>query len=493
MKRLFVIITLILTAAAFYTWLIQPEQQEEVPVMYWKSDANPQRYEQIRLFHKWLIDKGHVNEKGRPEVELRLDPSSPQTSMIHAVSGVGGDVIDVYEVTRFFHSMGVAEDLTPYVAKGHYDISHTYPGLDGLFVFDGHQYAYLCNGSVYNMWFNVDTLKKYGMSPPPEEWTPEEFEKYAAEYVKRANADNPNPRLFFGQSITGQDGFLLCITRSEGYDFYNETLTSSTVNNPATLKGLKLFYKWTYKDRLFPTSADVASANDAGGYGGMNYSQFINGKLAMIIAGRFALIRFRELSEPLTVCSSQYPMYGFKNMIVSARSVIMYKGSKNKDLARLFFEFLADREYNEYIIEGSDGLPPNPSYAVGNPKYLNPRPNEGNVHSAELKWALKCSYSNAISPYFNLLGTNWTTQAMGKYFSEQASAEEALAEAQMRYNMGIADTIRDNSELRVRWEKGVADQKIIDECKRVGKKIPAKLIANPFYLGYYRSRGMLEE
>ena len=311
--------------------------------------------------------------------------------------------------------------------------------------------------------------------------------------MKRANADNPKPQNFFGESIANKEPFLLCMSRSMGHDFYNETMTRSNINNPATEKALELFYKWTYEDRLFPTAADVASANEAGGYGGATFSQFINGKLAMIITGRFALIRFRELKDPINVWATQYPMWDFKNMIVAARSTIVYKGSKNKEFTRLFMEFLADKDYNEYIIEGADGLPPNPSYAIGNPKYLTPRPNEGNVHSAELKWALETSFCPSISPYFNILGSNWTIYVMGKYFNGRATAKEALQEAEMRYNTGIDDAIKANDELRKQWEADIASQKIIDKCKEQGEKIPAKLIINPFYLGYYRAKGLLEE
>lgn len=493
MKKLFVLIVQILTAASVYTWLSEPSMQEEVPVMYWKSDSNPQRFEQIELFHNWLKKHGHVTKDGKPGVELRLDQSSIQTSMIHAVSGVGGDIIDVGAVTKFFHSMGVAEDLTPTAAAGKFDMTNTYSGLKGMLIFNGRQYAFICNGNLHNMWFNLDTLKKYGMPPPPEEWTPEEFEKYAREYVKRANEGNPRPRNFFGQSMVSQERMLLSMTRSLGYDFFNETMTASAIDNPATLKSLELLYKWTYEDRLFPTAAEVASANETGGYGGAVYSQFINGKLAMIITGRYALIRFRELEAPINIHSSQYPMWDFKSMVISSRSTIIYKGSTNKKYAELFMTFLADKEYNDYIIEGADGLPPNPVYAIGNPKYLNPRPNEGNVHAAELRWAMEISLPASESPYFNVLGTNWTTYVMGKYFSNSVTAQAALAEARMRYDMGIADTVKANDELREQYKIDMANQKIIDECKARGKKIPAKLIKNPFYLVYYRARGMLEE
>ncbi len=492
MKNLFLLISGVLIIASLYTWMTMADHRSNVPVIYWKSDANPQRYEQVDLFHQWLRDNNHVTPEGKPVVELRLDPGSRQSSVIHAVSGVGGDLIDTGVMTRFFYAMGVTEDLAPAAANGGYGLDNTYRGLEGALVFNGDQRAYLCNAAVANLWFNLDTLKKYGMDAPPEEWTPEEFEAYGKEFVKRANADNPKNRVFFGQSMAGNANFILCIARSNGLDFYNETMTRATIYNDVNINTFKLLYKWTYVDRLFPTATELESANVESGYGGVGFAMFLNGRYAMVNAGRYALIRFREFTRPINLHSAQYPMYEFKNMVITARSVIIYAGSRNKEYAGLFLEFLAGRRYNEYIIEGADGLPPNPRYAIGNPRYLSPSPNEGNVHAAELKWALECAYPGSESPYFNMMGTNWINNGMDKYFNNLCSAEDALKEAELRYNTGIADSIKANPELRTQWEKDVKDQTIIDECKAQGKKIPADLIKNPFYLAYYEARNMLE-
>lgn len=492
MKKLFLAILGILIVASIYTWMTRASHQKEVPVIYWKSDANPQRYEQIELFHKWLVKKGHVTPTGKPAAELRLDPSDARSSMIHAVSGVGGDLIETNTV-RFYEAMGVTDDLTPYAKQGKYDIAHTYKGLAGILDVNGKQRAYITNGAVGNFWCNLDTFKKYDMPEPPEEWTPEEFEAFGKEFVARANKDNPKNRVFFGQSILTSMTMVQCISRSKGYDFYNETLTRSTINNPEVVKAFKLLYKWTYEDRLFPTAAEVASANVQSGYGGANFSQFMSQQYAIIQTGRYALIRFREFATPLNVKSVQLPMYEFKNLLISARQITVYAGSKNKQLARWFLEFLADKDYNDYIIEHADGLPPNPEFAIGNPKYLAPRPNEGNVHAAELKWALEIALPNASSPYFNLMGTDWSSYSLNKYTNNLCSAEEAAQEAEARYNASIADSIEANPELKAQWEKDTEDQVKINELKEKGLKIPAKLIKNPFYLAYYRAKGMLEE
>ena len=43
------------------------------------------------------------------------------------------------------------------------------------------------------------------------------------------------------------------------------------------------------------------------------------------------------------------------------------------------------------------------------------------------------------------------------------------------------------------WEEDWALQQKIDAFKKEGKKIPVEWIKNPFYVKYYRDRGMLDE
>ena len=71
--------------------------------------------------------------------------------------------------------------------------------------------------------------------------------------------------------------------------------------------------------------------------------------------------------------------------MISARCATLYAGSKRPEYAKLFFAYLAGPENNDYIVTGSDGLPPNPEYAFGNPEFENPaaHPNERDTSAVD--------------------------------------------------------------------------------------------------------------
>ncbi|MDA3873042.1 MAG: hypothetical protein PF795_03680, partial [Kiritimatiellae bacterium] len=189
------------------------------------------------------------------------------------------------------------------------------------------------------------------------------------------------------------------------------------------------------------------------------------------------------------------PSEGFDNLILTARTATLYAGSEHPDLAALFFQFMADRSYNDFIIEGSDGLPPNPKYAVGNPAYLDPpdHPNEGNTHALELEWARTIGLPSPQSPYYKSTGQNWSQYAREKFLNGLATAEEAAAETQERMNGAIQVSIDATPRLRPQYEADLELQAKIDTLKAEGRPIPRKWIRNPFYVDYYRSIGQLLE
>eukprot|EP00831_Metopus_contortus_P020667 TRINITY_DN19134_c0_g2_i1.p2 TRINITY_DN19134_c0_g2~~TRINITY_DN19134_c0_g2_i1.p2 ORF type:complete len:265 (-),score=41.39 TRINITY_DN19134_c0_g2_i1:36-830(-) len=195
MNKLFFVILCLLCVASGITVMTKHNRQTERPVIYWKSDTNPQRYEQIELFHQWLVKNGHVDKNGKPIVELRLDAANNQSKLIQAVSGVGGDIIDS-NVSEFY-PLGVICDITDGSKAGRYSLDNTYPGLRRDLSVDGKQYGYPCNGNVMGLWVNDDTFAKYGMKAPPEIWTPEQFEKIGKEFVTRGNKDLIRRRVFF--------------------------------------------------------------------------------------------------------------------------------------------------------------------------------------------------------------------------------------------------------------------------------------------------------
>ncbi len=494
MKKLFFAVLTALTLAGLYTYFSQPTQKSDVPLIYWKSDTNPQRIEQIELFQKWLVKKGYVDKDGKPIAQLVLDAAGNQSSLIQAVSGVGGDAIDAYVAN--FQPLGVCADITEYGKELNFSEKDTYAGIWPMLCANGRQYAYPCNIGTSTWWGNRDTFAKYGMDAPPETWDIETFERIGTEFVKRANAGKARQDVYFVPAVTQTAIIPQMMARAEGVDMYNETLTAATMNNDAYIRAYEALRRWTDDLHLAPNAAEVASMSTAGGYGGVSLSQFISGKFAMILFGRYCLVRFREEPTPINFTNSQLALGPYKNVLIMARSAILYQGSKNKDLIKYFFEFLADKDYNDYIIRGADGLPPNPKFAENNPELYRPAkyPNEGNVHELEYKWTRDIGIIAPLSPYFR--GTSfdtWVRYSMDKYFNNRApSAAAALQEAEDRYNEGIEAAISADPHLKEAYLRDVELQKKIDEYKREKKKLPAHWIKNPFYQKYYRDMGMLE-
>lgn len=541
MKKLFALIFLGLVAATFYTTCSSRERVSDCPVITWRTDTNPQREEQVMLFREWLVKNGHVlkDRDGRtvlysaeeaaelyreygvngvplkpgdphhvssgtpkPGGDVLLETANNQSTLIQAVSGMAGDIFDTDNVLGF-QQLGIGVDITADAEQNGFGRADTYPGMAGnLTGMDGGQYAYPCNGASVSIFINLGTLKKHGFDRPPLEWTPEEFEEMGKAYVKKANEGLGRQRNFFFQSFESgwSEHMMMCIMRSRGLDIYNETLTRSVADDERLRHVFALLHKWTFHDKLAPAAADVAAISDgsAAGYGGADFSALASGRYAMLIQARYCLIRLREIqSQTNTVMEfgvSQMPMYEFKNHPLIARAAMLYRGSRQPELAKRFLQFLAGKEYNLYIVEGADGLPPNPSEMKEEIAAISRQyPNETNVHASEFEWAQTIALPPFRSPYVKAGTPKWLLNGLKQFFNNRMTLEEAVTQVENRYNMEIETSKNTNPAMKKQWDEDWAIQQKIDKYKEEGRKIPARWIKNPFHLKYYREKNMLEE
>ena len=491
MRNLFIIIALLLILASVATWLTRAEQ-EGVTTIVWTAGLSEDRIEQVAAFHEWMKKTGRVNEKGEPLFRVRLEAADNQSTLIQAVSGMAGDLIDHVPVKRFA-PMGVLEDITDFARENGLDPGSNYGAARDLLMYDNRQYAYACNLAASALLCNVDTFRKYGMEPPPAEWTPEEFEQIGLEFIRRANAGKPRQEIFFAGAMPG---VILPLARSMGRDMFNETLTAPQLTDPAFLKALKLYHRWVDELHLIPTAAEIASESTAqSSVNNASTPQLISGRYAMIVTGRYVNMDLRRFkTEPVNLSFSQYPEYDFKNLVFISRNTAIFKGSKHKDLAKIFLLFLASREYNELLIRSSDGLPPNPTIVSADMKEIaTKRPNEHDSNELEFTWARTIALPNYYSPYVKTGSTNWLQNGINRYFNRRSSLDETLQYIEDRYNSEIELSKQAIPAMMKAWEEDWALQQKIDAFKKEGKKIPVEWIKNPFYVKYYRDRGMLDE
>lgn len=491
MKKLFLAILAVLCIASVVT-VVTLKGRNTRPTIVWSASLCQERVDQVAAFHKWLRANGYVDKDGELLFTVQLENANNQSILIQAVSGMAGDLIDYVPVKRFA-PMGVLEDITDYAKEKGLDPGSNYGSARDLLMHEDRQYAYPCNLAASALLCNVDLFRKYGMNPPPEEWTPDQFEAIGKEFVRRANEGKPRQETFFSGAMPE---VIQLIARSAGVDVFNETLTAPQMTDKRFVEALMRYHSWVVDLHLIPTSAEIASeSTDASSVNNQSTPQLVSGRYAMIMTGRYVNMDLRRFkADPVNLAFVQPPEYGFKNLLLNSRNTAIYNGSKHKDLAKIFLLFLASKEYNEIIIKSSDGLPPNPKWAENNPEFLNPPgwKNEGDLHRNELKWARSIAIPESLSPYYPL-AENKINYSNGRVFSGLSSAEEALAISNQSIEHAIKETVAGTASLREDYKRDCERQKKIDEYKAAGKKIPAAWIKNPFYLKYYRETGRLAE
>ncbi|MEM8783231.1 MAG: extracellular solute-binding protein [Planctomycetota bacterium] len=495
MKFLFAAVLLVLAIASLGVRLSQPDLSADRPVIYWVTDQNPARQLQVQRFHDWLIAEGHVDEHGKPVVELRLDMGNSEDAkkVIQSVSGVGGDLMDTSGASmRLLQAMGVLADLTDHAAEHGYGVDQTFPALAPDLTVGGRQYRYPANVATRLMWVNPAVFAQVGLEPPPRRWTWDEFEALGVAFRERANPPGTAPRdrrfLIDEVSLEG-------LARSNGVDALNETGTASALDDPRYVEALETYKRWVYDLNIVPSPDDVAAASGQQGYGGVGLQLFGRGRYAMFEGGRYHLIQLRRFGQlgPLSVVEP--PHRALPVTSLSTRAVTLYVGSKHPELSKLFLEFLASEAYNATIVEDADALPPNPRFTRGEAFERPPLyPKEWGVHSVFREAAEQIGVPKAYSLY--VLPSVINRERGDKeqaFLNGRLTAEQAALGAAEAINQRIASEVERKPELRDSFTLDLATQQRIDALKAEGKPIPASWISNPFHRYDYRARGLLIE
>lgn len=512
MKYTFLAILAFLILASAVRYLTLPDSDSAVPTLYWVTDSNPARQEQVRLFHHWLRKNGHVvrDAQGNPTwdkngslqtiCELRIDTANTDQTkrIIQGVSGVAGDIIDIGSSAAliYYNDIGLIQDVTEEAKRLGYDPSHTFPSIVSEITRDGRQYSFPCNVAFGMIMANVDTFEKYGQPLPPETWTIDEFERRGKEFVAAANSPDQRLRTFFLNGVN-----LLCVYRSRGLSNFNETLTASTLNDGRFVQALELAYRWTYEDRLLPSNADRQSMTTASGYGGVDLQQFNSGIYAMVNNGRHALIQIREFNKtrqlrhqpPMKIKVIGLPYYQFPNIVASTRAAMVYAGSKYKDLAFLFQAYLASEDYNMQIVRDADSLPPDPKYCLTR-QYNTPAdyPEEAGLHEPFYQVS-EIAIGEDHSPYVVPATTlRIVSKAIETFMNQRRTASEAAQDAAHYLNDEIARTLKENPDKRREYDQLTELQKKINQRRANGQPIPLSWIRNPFHRRYYQVMGWIE-
>lgn len=454
------------------------------PIVYWVTDPNPARLEQIALFRAWLA------KRGESDIEVRVDSENQggNKTMVQGVSGIAGDMIDNGGASiRRYQGMGLLEDLTPIFKAAGEPAVGTFPTLTDDLMIDGKVYGTPCNVYVQLFIVNKDAFAKLGMSAPPSRWTFEEFERIGKEFITKANASRNRREVFFANKIDA-----VTLARSVGLPIYNETMTRPWADTNAMAGIYRRIHQWTYDEHLVPSESEKSSLSVEQGYGESDYQLLHRGYFGMIYTGRHALIQLRKMQPPLALTAIEAPHGGFPNVFIGARSLTMYAGGHYKDVAAKFFLFLRSVDYSMHIVRDADGMPPNLS-VLNIPEMLTPanHPNEWELQKAFVELTRASAIANEVSPFVER--ANLRMKAFSAYMSGIGTPESAAADVYAGTLEEINQFVSRTAERRQAYEAALDRQRKIDKLKSANEKIPASWISNPFLRAYYRSKGMVKE
>jgi multiple sugar transport system substrate-binding protein len=271
-------------------------------------------------------------------------------------------------------------------------------------------------------------------------------------------------------------------------------MTRCTLDDPRYVQVLERIHKWTYEDHLLPRALDIASFATSAGYGGVTLQLFNSGNYGMFMMGRYALIQLRQFGK-LKLAVVEPPNDGFPNTTTGTRAACVYTGGKHKDLAELFLAFLASPEYNMQVVADADALPPNPKFTETE-EFKHPKdyPNEWGCHEPFAEAAKTIAITDSASPFVLPSVVQRLTQSYYDAYmsSGRLTAEESGRQLAQQVNAEIQRSLQEDSSLRPRYEDACALQKMIDEYRAAGKKVPLAWIKNPFHRAYYKAHGWAE-
>lgn len=486
MKYVFLVTGIILSLMAYFTPMIIGRTAVDGQKIYWVTDPNPARNLQIDVFKEWL--KENKNKK----VDMSVDTanSSAQKVIIQGVTGVAGDVIDYWGISKLqlLDGIGMMEDVTSIAKKRGFSLDDTYPNLRSLLTVDGKQKGYPANVISYSLFVNEDAFEKTGIELLSKNPTLEEFEKKGIEFVKIANRGEDYQKYFFSSELLWFE-----FARTFGADLYNETLTGPGVNNPGWIETLNKIDYHINEIRIIPTKADMDSFSTGAGYGGSAIQLFHSGKFATMRNGRYAMIQLREMS-PFNFTVVQLPYSDFQTCMLGTRAVFAYTGSDNLDLSLDFMEYLSSEEYNMLIVKDADGNPPNPKY-LDREEYKRPTKytNEWGAHDAFID-STYFGIPDTLSPYHEPAAKSkiWY-KTYDRWYSGLITTEDFPTEVKKAFDYHkdlYFEKAKD--EVKKDYEHWTKVQEKVEKALANGDKLKREWIRNEFYLNYYEYKGMLE-
>lgn len=400
MTRALLAILLVLSALSGIAMLWHPRAGDpgRVPLV-WVSDNNPARAEQIATFNR-LYE--------RTRLILDYGNKDAQKIVLQCSAGVGPDLFDMNgDQMQAYAEAGVLRDVTEAAhAGGLAPPEGMWPTAAGEVTYQGKQYAYPCNVGADVLIYDKNVFDRLGLSYPGAALTWDEFFQLGQRIVQASASADGRP-LYAVAGVSWKTFFY-----GQRGEFFDERGRPAIAGSSALRTALAMHRDLVFAYRLTPPASEARAMAGQGGWGSGSLNQFAAGRFAMVSAGEWALIAFRQAHRqqeearlrgaaepPLRLGCALLPRFAGRppSYRIVSRSVGINAGSPRNAEAMQFLSYLAGPDYSQLLNQDADWLPGNPAYAdlgvaEGEPDLARP-----DLH-AVTKEAVRCGYSPRRSP-----------------------------------------------------------------------------------------------
>jgi len=317
---------------------------KNITVIRWCADPNPMRKITIDGF-----------EKKNPNIKVVNDPGADaQTILTQLAGNTPPEIMTAYDVEtlRKFNKYGLLEDLTPYVKKYQLPMDKMYPELKDFVYCDNKIVGIPENLGALHLFYNKKLFDDAGIPYPTNDWTWKDLERVAKQlttYKKVGNREVPLTKGLF--VLDFPDLFV----RMYGGHIYSPDGKKCVINSPESKKGMLYWEKLRMKEKVIPSASEAASMAPTGGWGG-DQLLFAQGKVAMVITGRWMIISFRDYKD-LRYGAVKLPKAPYPNNILFSKSYCIPKASKHKEKSILFLKNILSNDNQTLVTNYGDGWP----------------------------------------------------------------------------------------------------------------------------------------
>lgn len=376
--------------AGIYLAATQNPSSHGKTVIRWCVDQNPIRKEQIRLF-----------ESEHPNIQVINDPGAEAQRLLTQLAGdVPPDVMALYDPQsiKLFAKNGVLLDLRPYAKKYGIRADKLYSGLRPYIYCNDQLVGIPENCGPFVLFYNKKLFREAGLPYPKPGWTWDECLDAAKKLTKYRIINGRQSPVQKGLYLDNSDWWFF-IWMHHGNLFSPDGKTC-TMDSEAVKKGIRFWADLRLKHHVMPTTSEAASMAPTGAWGS-DALLFRESRVAMVIAGRWLSIQYRE-QKNLEWDVVSAPHGPNRVTLLASKAYAIPKTCRNLDAALTFLAYRLNEQNQLLVSNYGDGTPTLNDPAISKAFNYNPDyPTETNnkLHLDEMKYARVQEFS----PYINNL------------------------------------------------------------------------------------------